>query len=252
MKDARQMKETVISYKRRFISGEKLTEKELLSLLLSYAVKNADTDDIAEKLLFRFGSLGRIFESSTDSYTDIDKLGTEGRTLLSAVYPILSYAYTASTDKNTVYDNIDKIARYLVYKYIGRREETVYLMLLDSRMHLIDCVKIDSGTVNESYVSNGKIARLAISSGAYGFILAHNHPGGTAIPSASDISTTGSILAMSEKIGVKFIEHIVVSHADYIPIMLYVNGKRAEEYPSFYGSGILHSIEVVKKNGFCR
>ena len=46
-------------------------------------------------------------------------------------------------------------------------------------------------------------------------IIAHNHPNGVALPSKTDIDSTGEIIKMMAAVGVNIVDHIIVTTDDY-------------------------------------
>jgi DNA repair protein RadC len=51
--------------------------------------------------------------------------------------------------------------------------------------------------------------------GASSFIVVHNHPGGNCIPSDNDKSTTDKIKDISKIVGIKLLDHIIISDDGY-------------------------------------
>ena len=54
---------------------EKLTDYEILELLLGYAILRRDTKPVAKELLARFGSLRGVIEAQPERYLDIPGIG---------------------------------------------------------------------------------------------------------------------------------------------------------------------------------
>ena len=50
-------------------------------------------------------------------------------------------------------------------------------------------------------------------------MMAHNHPGGVAIPSNNDLNVTNSCRMALEMVGVKLVEHFVIAGENYVGIM---------------------------------
>ena len=46
-------------------------------------------------------------------------------------------------------------------------------------------------------------------------ILVHNHPSNNLIPSNADIDVTQKIILASEMVGIKVLDHLIVSNNDY-------------------------------------
>ncbi len=65
-------------------------------------------------------------------------------------------------------------------KYIGGRETEAFLvMFLDHRNHVLDCVCMGEGTVDQTAVYPREVFKKAFELNAAGIILSHNHPGGS-------------------------------------------------------------------------
>ena len=55
--------------------------------------------------------------------------------------------------------------------------------------------------------------------GATGVVLAHNHPGGLALPSGNDISVTRKIYRALRLIDIQLCDHIVVADGDFVSML---------------------------------
>jgi DNA repair protein RadC len=84
---------------------------------------------------------------------------------------------------------------------------------------MILCKKISEGHATASSIDMRDILELAILNNASGAILAHNHPGGKAIPSGDDIATTNKANTLLEAINVQLIEHFIVAGDECRPIL---------------------------------
>ena len=60
-----------------------------------------------------------------------------------------------------------------------------------------------------------QLVEFAVLNEAVGFIIAHNHPGGFAVPSADDYDTTDKLFKALNQVGVKLIDHFVIAEDDY-------------------------------------
>ena len=49
-------------------------------------------------------------------------------------------------------------------------------------------------------------------------VLAHNHPGGMALPSQEDLSTTQRLRQALEAVGVRLLDHIIVADGDFVSL----------------------------------
>ena len=97
--------------------------------------------------------------------------------------------------------------------------EKLYAMFLDNSLRLIKCVCISEGTVNSNNANIKKIAQSAIHYNAANVILAHNHPGGLAIPSKEDHATSHDIDVALRLMDVNLIEHFIVAGEKCVQIL---------------------------------
>ena len=117
--------------------------------------------------------------------------------------------------KRTLIDSSDLAGNYAVYLLSHEKRECFYVMCLDAQSRLINSVLISKGTVAETQVYIRNVCEAVIKFNARSIILAHNHPGGSLMPSVSDIETTVSIIKMLNMIDVYVADHIIVSGDKY-------------------------------------
>ncbi|HAK06370.1 MAG TPA: JAB domain-containing protein, partial [Spartobacteria bacterium] len=103
----------------------------------------------------------------------------------------------------------------LVNELIGRemrmlRKESLQVILLDTRYHLIRVEKVSTGSVNESIAHPRDVFHPAVVSSAYAVIVVHNHPSGDASPSQADHSLTRRLAEAAELLQIKLLDHIII------------------------------------------
>ena len=188
----------------------------VLELLLYYAIPVKDTNPLAHELLRRFGSLSGVFDAPIEELLKVDGVGRSTATLLKLI-PQLSRRYQEDLDGDKLYIyNFDDAGEYLTKKFIGRQDEAVILLLLDSRMHIQYCDVVSEGSAIAANIYIKKIARTAMEFNSVYAILAHNHPSGNCLPSSQDIDTTRWLHSALLTLEVKMIDHIIVSGNNYL------------------------------------
>ncbi|MBE6632761.1 MAG: DNA repair protein RadC [Ruminococcaceae bacterium] len=196
-----------------------LATHELLEFLLFYAIPRSDTNKLAHGLLERFGSLRELFEASAEELTEVEGIG-ENSALLLKLIPAITRRYAEEQRKPSErYDSVSKLATFFVRRFIGDNRECLYMMLLNNRMNMIDCVKISEGSVNCSEVPVRRMTELALSKKASSVVLAHNHPNGLAIPSGNDLDVTDHLNNAFHMLGITLLEHLVIADDRFMPIM---------------------------------
>lgn len=192
---------------------------ELLEILLFYSIPRADTNEIAHALLERFGSLRGILSASEDELQEVAGIGPKSAMLLRLITEFMRRCAEDGAAPVVRYDTVSKIAEFFCRRFIGVANEQLYMMLLNNRMNLIDCVLISEGTVNGSAVSIRKMTEQALRKNASAVVLAHNHPNGIPIPSSNDLEITEQIRSSLDVMEIVLVEHLIITDDRYCPIM---------------------------------
>ncbi len=110
-------------------------------------------------------------------------------------------------------------------------QEAFYVIYLDCRNHPLGRQLVSLGTVNSTLVSCREVFRGAILAGAYGIIVAHNHPSGDPCPSPADFSVTRSLREAARILEIPLADHVICGDPKADPLHL--------GYYSFRNAGVL-------------
>lgn len=191
----------------------------VLELLLFYSIPQKDTNEVAHALIERFGSLADVFDAPFDDLISVPGIKTHSATLIKMI-PALSRRYALEKNRATTsLSSLEKIGEFLVNQYVGINVETVFLLLLDNKFHLIECVKVHEGSVNSSAITLRRLVETALFRRASMVVLAHNHPSGVALPSSDDLFTTREVKRAFDLLEIKLLAHIIVAGDAYLDIL---------------------------------
>ena len=168
---------------------DSFAEHEVLELLLYYAIPRRDTNELAHTLLDRFGSLERVLLAPREELMKVPGVG-EGAALLLTLVPAVSQYTHRHAPQETILNSVDASGRYFMRLLRHERRELLYQACLDGKGKLLSCRCLSEGGVNMAAVTLRQIVEHALLSGASSVLLAHNHPSGIALPSASDRQMT--------------------------------------------------------------
>ena len=201
-------------------------EHQVIELLLFFGIPRRDTNVIAHRLIKRFGSLRDVLDAPYEELLTVDGIGEHAATLIK-LSAELSRRYLLSESLDTErFDTVEKLGKFLINLFLGKRNEEVYLLTFNGKMEMLSCDKLADGLSNLVSFSVKPLIESAILTHASGIVLAHNHPGGIASPSGSDISLTDQLMYMCDQISIPLIEHFVVAGNSYYPIIK----RRDDEY----------------------
>lgn len=204
--------------KNRFLSEglDGFGEHEVLELLLFYCIPRRDTNEIAHKLLTRFGSLAQVMDASVKDIQSVDGIGENAAVFLKLVKAAGRAYQISSRAQKVCLNTIEECGDYLIPFLEGNRYETLYLLSLDAKCMLLNCQEIGLGGINSANVPIRHIVDMALSSNATSVVIAHNHPSGIALPSYEDIRTTNRLAQALHMVDVILTDHIIVADGDYI------------------------------------
>lgn len=94
-------------------------------------------------------------------------------------------------------------------QYHPERENLV-VILMDTRLRIIGHEFIAQGSRNEACFQHAEVLRPVVASGAYAFILTHNHPSGQIQPSDADRAATFKLRDIAHEIGANLQDHIIL------------------------------------------
>ena len=94
-------------------------------------------------------------------------------------------------------------------------QEIVMVLYLDTKNKVIGYEEISRGSLNSGIVEIASVFRGAILACANSVIFAHNHPSGSAKPSADDVHATNKISEAGKLIGIKLLDSLVLGDTVY-------------------------------------
>ena len=105
------------------------------------------------------------------------------------------------------------VCDYLRLRIAHREHEVFTVLFLDAQNRLIDASDLFRGTLTQTSVYPREIAREALARNAASVILAHNHPSGSAEPSAADRALTQNIRTALALLDIGVLDHFVVTRS---------------------------------------
>ena len=193
-------------------------ERHVLELLLFYCVPRQDTAPLAQRLLDHFGSVAQVLEASVEELEKISGVGYNVSTLLALTTEIGRYYLVNRTMNLDILNTTEDCGNYLMRRFHGRRNETVFLLCLDAKCKVLCCREVGEGSVNSANIPIRRIVEIALGVNATTVVLAHNHPSGLAIPSDEDVHTTKRVAAALDTVEIQLADHIVVADDDYVSL----------------------------------
>ena len=187
----------------------------ILELLLFYCIPQRDTNEIAHRLIDKFGSLSEVLEAPVCELTQVKGISEYSAVFLSMI-PQICNKYLQDRSSRSEIRGLDEIAKFAANCFVGMTTEHFLLICVDNRETLISYHFISEGNVDSSTVDTRKIIQNLTASNTTAAVIAHNHPRGGTKPSRADLMTTIQISRSLRTFHMNLLDHVVVCSDGYM------------------------------------
>jgi len=197
---------------------ESMNDLNALELLLFFAIPRRDTNPIAHELMNRFGSLDKVLEASERELMEVNGIGESAATLIRLVPQFYRKSCRSAAEHIDRITCTDEAVGYLRPRFMDEKDEIVIVLFLDNKQSVIKCEEMGRGVVNSVDTSVRRIVETALKNKATGVYLAHNHPGGTPMPSREDDLFTRRLYSSLDLISIHLHDHIIFADSKYVSL----------------------------------
>ncbi len=195
----------------------KLSNKELLAVVLVTGTQKEDVLSLSERILKEYG------QHSLSMMTDPKRISKDMDIPIVKAMQLVACGELGRrffSKKETGLPTI-RIAED-VYEYTkDMRElsrEHLRGIYLDTHQRVIHDEIISIGTINSNIVHPREVFKSAIEYNAAAIILVHNHPSGMEAPSTSDIEVTKQIIEAGKILGINLLDHVIVTKNGFMSV----------------------------------
>lgn len=191
------------------LGASALSDSELIAIQLRTGIKGANAIDVARTLLAKFKSLKALQRASVKEIASVKGIGTAKAVQLAAAF---QFGHRLAQE-GVAQSRIDSPP--LVYELLGTemrslQKESLRVVLLDTRYHLLRVEEVSLGSLNESIAHPREIFRPAMVHSAYAVIVVHNHPSGDPSPSEADHRLTRRLSEAAQLLQINLLDHIII------------------------------------------
>lgn len=104
-------------------------------------------------------------------------------------------------------------------EFVNEKNEILKLIVLNNKNIIKKVVDITNGKQDSVTFDVKTILLETIKTGQSKIILIHNHPSGDSKPSIDDINVTEKIKTMTEMLGIKLLDHIIIGDNEFTSIL---------------------------------
>ena len=195
-----------------------LSDPELVAILLRTGVRGLNAVQLAEALLYEVGGLAGLHREPYDLLCGRHGIGPAKAAQLKAAVELGRRFVTAQPQERAVIHSPEEAAGLIGYEMGALEQESLRVLLLDTRNHLIRVTEVYRGSVNTSLIRVGEVFRDAIRANAAALIVAHNHPSGDPTPSPEDVAVTRSIVEAGRLLDIEVLDHLVIGKTRHVSL----------------------------------
>ncbi len=197
------------------VGPTRLTDAELLAILLRTGAGLITAVDLAKSLLVEYKSLYELSARNAGDFLRLKGIGQAKAISLIAAFEIgRRIASGTRPNRMKVYSPESIAKRYIPLLETVKQEE-FSVILLDTANGIIGEHVITKGSLNASVVHPREVFKKAITESAARVILIHNHPSGNPEPSSEDKSVTKNLVQTGAIVGIEVIDHLIIAGQRY-------------------------------------
>ncbi|MGI6264816.1 MAG: JAB domain-containing protein [Acutalibacteraceae bacterium] len=188
---------------------------QVVEMLLFFGIPRVDTNELAHRLLDAFGSLSGIMDAPYDELIKVKGV-TENAAVLICFSKALGTEYARDRQRHAVVlKSAQRMGEYAASFFVGLDHEAVLLVCMDNRFRVLHSGILTHGSVNAAEINTRLILQTALRHNATAIMLAHNHPGGSPVPSYEDVTTTRYLREALNPVHITLIDHFIVAEEGY-------------------------------------
>ena len=191
-----------------------LSDQELLAILLRSGRKGESSLKLAKKILKK-NTPQKLIRSKISDLTDNPGIGEAKACEIISCFEL---GKRFLKGKKTILLTSPKEIWKEMRDIRNKKKEYCVVFYLDIQNQIIKRNIISIGTLDASIVHPREVFEVAVKKHAAQIIISHNHPSGQVIPSQEDIQITKRLVEAGEILGIKVIDHVIVTDRHYLSL----------------------------------
>ena len=197
------------------LGADKLTDVELLAILISTGNKETNVLELASQVLQAHKGITGLQNLTLSELTQEKGIGKAKATTILAAVELGKRVHNSTVAYRPVINGSPDAGVLLESRMRHLDREHFCVVLLSANNAVIGIETISIGTLTNTQVHPREVFKQAIRQSASGVILAHNHPSGDSVPSDEDLYLTERLVETGQIIGIHVIDHIIVGEDSY-------------------------------------
>ncbi|MFB4162921.1 DNA repair protein RadC [Alteribacillus sp. JSM 102045] len=190
--------------------AERLSNQELLAILLRTGTKTESVLQLSQRVLFHYDGLRLLKEATIEELQSIKGIGKAKALELQAALELGRRIYTFQEDERYVIRSPEDVAGYVMEEMRFLTQEHFVILCLNTKNQVIHRQTLFIGSLNSSIVHPRELFKEALRRSAASVICLHNHPSGDPAPSSEDIEVTNRLTECGRILGIDVLDHVII------------------------------------------
>jgi DNA repair protein RadC len=189
--------------------ADKLSDAQLLGIILRTGAGGKTAIDVGRELLDRFGGIAGIARAGISELCSVQGIGPAKAAEIKAAME-LGRRHQRPTLAGASLCASQEVAEYFHPRLRDIKKEEFRCVLLDTKNRVIREETVSTGSLTASLVHPRETFKTAVRESAAAVIFVHNHPSGDTRPSQEDILLTRRLVQAGDLLGIKVLDHVIV------------------------------------------
>ena len=209
--------------KLKLYGAEKLSDSELLAIIIKTGTKDENSLQIATRVLKLVEKLSDLQNLSLKDLSQVKGIGEVKSIQIKAMCE-LTKRMNNQNNVSKIKINQGKDVYELLQKGLStEKQEIVKVLVLNNKNEVVKIKEIAKGTINAANFTVNNVISENIRLQEPKLILVHNHPSGNPSPSLEDIQTTTILMEACKLMRLKLLDHIIIGNNAYVSVLNYIN-----------------------------
>lgn len=198
------------------LGAEKLSNAELLAILLRTGCRDETAVHLAERVLYHAGGLRSLPGCTLEELQVLKGIGLAKAVQIKAAVELGKRMAAAVHEGGSSLTSPGDVAGLLMETMRYYSKEYFKIVLLNTKNQVISIEDVSVGSLNSSIVHPREIFNLPVKKSAASVILVHNHPSGDPTPSREDLEVTGRLVEAGKILGIDVLDHVIIGERRYL------------------------------------
>ena len=188
----------------------KLSNSELLAIILRTGVKGKSALDLARLILAKFKTFRNMSHTDMRDWKELKGLGIAKIAQIKSAIEIGRRMSEEQHEKRIKVKSSNDVAKLMMLRMRDLKKEVFKVVMLNSQNCILDIVEITQGTVDKAAPIIREIFQDALQYFAVSIVCVHNHPSGNSQPSKQDEIFTKELVKAGKVLQIKVLDHIII------------------------------------------